>query len=257
MSWNPPWLSDRLSDAELQDRLFRYFSTGVDEIDLFGPPSRIPVRELTSLKATNPELFADDHRPECGNFASWRVMSAVRKMPPGIWYRHGSKNAFRQFLYGTRYCGMQNSTNRAAKAQANCSLNLSRSLPDSERVWGFAYPAMMTDLGISLREKSGIWTPEFEQLHDFRVGMGMRRAGSYGDFAVYFKTNAAVEVWHIGDSEWQIVFPLCSEYDVFTSEDAAQFPGGAMGAMDYIDSGKGKFSGLSGLARGPRFAFRR
>jgi hypothetical protein len=262
MRWQPRWalgnVGGRLSDQELQDRLFRYLSTGVEEVDLVGPPLTYRGRVIEGWRKTRPELFADE-REECDMLSAWRTIQATRKMKPGIWYRHGAKSPFRNFLYGTKYCGMATSANRGAKATVDCTTNLLASTPESERVWGFAYPARMTAYGKSIRRSRGLWTDEDEKIDEIRQNHVYRGSlwSKYGQAAVYFKTNAAVEAWHLGDNDWQIIFPLCSEYDVFTSDDAKQFPNGADDAMDYIDSGKGKFSGLSGLTSGPRFAFQR
>lgn len=247
MSWTPPWVEGLLPDTELQDRMFRYLSQGFED-DEKGGYMRIRGRPKVEVR-----------NEACGFFEPWEVMAASRKMKPGVWYSHSTtRDPFRRFTYGTNYCQMFESVNKVNKDRADCAVNLTNMIPDDQRVWGFAYLAPITTYGRELRKSQGLWSPEDEQAYNMRRWMLYRsgRSQAYGNNTIYFKSNAAIEIYHTGDHDWQIMFPLCSEYDVFTSDDAREFPKGVEGAMDYIDSGAGKFSGLSGLTRGPRLAFR-
>jgi hypothetical protein len=49
---------------------------------------------------------------------------------------------------------------------------------------------------------------------DARNVLSWSNREKYGKNAVLFQSDGAVEAWHYGDEERQVIFPLCSEYNV-------------------------------------------
>jgi hypothetical protein len=113
------------------------------------------------------------------------VMLEARRLPVGSWCLHYTRrDPFSSFKYGARldtplwYTGGRNP--RAARAV--CPGNLSEREGIFNVVFGFAFSAKK---------------PFF----------------SYGNNAVLFRCDVAVEFYHVGDGYDQVVFPICSEYD--------------------------------------------
>jgi hypothetical protein len=115
----------------------------------------------------------------------------VVQLPPGAWLVHFTKADFASFDRGTTLEGLALSTWKRSKDEVDCERNLSGELGPFEIVYGFAYDP----------EGSGNWAD---------------RARGYGYSVLFFQTDCAVSAWHWGDQEQQVIFPLCTEYNVHT-----------------------------------------
>jgi hypothetical protein len=119
---------------------------------------------------------------------AYLYFNEVKKLPAGTWCVHFSEQSFDVFESGTTLEGLALSTHKKTKDIVDCKKNLGPDIGTFEVVFGFAFEADTRDVG---------W-----------------RGQKYGNHAVLFKTDGGVRAWHIGDEEDQVIFPLCSEYDV-------------------------------------------
>ncbi len=121
---------------------------------------------------------------------AYLYFNEVSKMPEGSWGIHFTRaESFDVFDRGTVLDGLALSTHKNKKDVVDCSRNISEGIGPAEIVFGFAFPALDRNV-----------------LH-----MGLNK---YGRNAVLFQTDGAVRAWHVGDEEYQMIFPLCSEYNV-------------------------------------------
>jgi hypothetical protein len=82
------------------------------------------------------------------------------------------------------------SRGKAKKVEAGCDRNLGDELGDFDYVYGFAFTAY------------------WKQMHLYSYSK------KYGKHAVLFQCDVALEATHSGDEENQVIFPICSEYNV-------------------------------------------
>lgn len=121
---------------------------------------------------------------------AYLYFNEVSKMPEGSWGIHFTRaESFDVFDRGTTLEGLALSTHKNKKDVASCPKNLTDDIGTAEVVFGFAFPALERNV--------------------LRRGLD-----KYGRNAVLFQTDGAVRAWHIGDEEYQMIFPLCSEYNV-------------------------------------------
>lgn len=120
----------------------------------------------------------------------------VKKLPAGTWCVHFTRaDAFDVFEHGTTLDGLALSTHKREKDTVDCEKNLTDEIGSAEVVYGFAFTADERNV--------------------------LARGTKYGRNAVLFQTDAGVRAWHIGDEENQVIFPLCSEYNVIPMTDPA------------------------------------
>jgi hypothetical protein len=113
----------------------------------------------------------------------------VSKLPVGSWGIHFTEaDAFDVFDRGTTLDALALSTAKRTKDKVDCSKNLTDKIGTGEVVFGFAFTADQKNV----------------------LSMGQK----YGRNAALFQTDGAVRAWHVGDEEYQMIFPLCSEYNV-------------------------------------------
>jgi hypothetical protein len=171
-------------------------SDWVDEEDVQGVDEDTSVEDLKPkllrqfaawLKGSDGErAIGKAMRNEPEMVPDYIVMQGARRLPAGSWCLHYTRrDPFSSFEYGARlgtplwYTGGGNQ--RAARAA--CPGNLSERGGIFDVVFGFAFSA--------------------------RQG----RFSGYGDNAVLFRSDVAIECYHAGDEYDQVVFPICSEYD--------------------------------------------
>lgn len=124
-------------------------------------------------------------------------MKPIERLPVGTWCVHFTNaDAFDVFDRGTTLEGLALSTHKREKDDVDCEKNLTEDIGSFEVVYGFAFLAKDRDV--------------------------LYRGQKYGRNAVLFQTDAAVRAYHIGDEEDQVIFPLCSEYNVIPMYDPRQ-----------------------------------
>lgn len=114
----------------------------------------------------------------------------AKVLPPGAWLVHFSRNSFLSFKQGATLETLALSTHTKATTLKSCEANLDPESGLYDTVWGFAIEAK----GLSRR--------------------ALRDMKNYGDQVMLFQTDCAVSVWHTTDDYGQVIFPLCSEYNV-------------------------------------------
>lgn len=209
----------RTDCAHIQKWLYEYLKTEVDPYDFnFAIKDWIEQEEITD--DGTPYVDPDDVAPEdlseeqLKAFTKWLKRSGeldtyVREMPfespayltlhartmmpAGSWFIHFTNApSFQHFTQGATLDGLHLSTWKERKDLADCSRNLSEEQGLAEVVFGFAYAA-----------------ENMETMRDIRAG-----ANKYGQHAVIFQNDCAVEAYHDGDNELQSIFPVCSEYNL-------------------------------------------
>lgn len=152
---------------------------------------------------------------------AYLYFNEVKKLPPRTWCIHFGGESFDVFEKGTTLEGLALSTHKREKDLVDCEKNLGPDIGTFEVVFGFAFEADTRDVG---------W-----------------RGQKYGNHALLFKTDGGVRAWHIGDEEHQVIFPLCSEYDVIPLGEI----GGGVIMCHYEDSdGEGlQFDNVQALIR--------
>jgi hypothetical protein len=139
----------------------------------------------------------------------------AKTLPAGTWLAHFSRNSFLSFKKGATLETLALSTHANPKTLKSCEANLDPDAGIYETVWGFAIEAE----GLSHR--------------DLR---GMR---NYGAQVMLFQTDCAVAAWHTTDNFEQVIFPLCSEYNVHRGSydgHALSFEGASGGEYEEFDS---------------------
>jgi hypothetical protein len=122
---------------------------------------------------------------------AYRFFEKAEVLPEGSWLIHFTNKSFGAFKYGAVLETLALSTH-FSKKEASCPRNLSDEIGIHEVVWAFAMDA----------------TDSFRDLKD--------ACSQYGRNFLLFKTDCAVKAYHKTDNQWQCIFPICSEYDVFT-----------------------------------------
>lgn len=112
-------------------------------------------------------------------------------MPRGTWAIHfTNEGTFEAFAQGATIPRLALSTWWEDKEQARCPENLTDQLGTYEYVYVFSFLAAKID---------GM------------IGYASRK---YGKNAILFQTDAGVKAYHVGDEEYQLILPACSEYNV-------------------------------------------
>lgn len=169
----------------------------------------------------------------------------VSRLPAGTWLVHfTSANPFEAFERGTTLEGLALSTHKREKDEVDCLKNLTDEIGIYDAVYGFAFEA------------------QGGRVAGHRMDVMSHGLSKYGDNAVLFQTDAGVRAWHIGDEEYQVIFPLCSEYNVIpmlnpdpaeikieteTGEEAVF--GNLAELIGYVESGESRGGAKLGRAR--------
>ena len=197
---------------EQQDWLVSYLQTRIDPHD-FPQHFLLEWAEARSVGGVDDQTYADSLTPEqLEDYAQWLkesnaasrwveedpyysapylTMYGARALPEGTWCVHFTNaSPFDAFDRGaTIDASLHLSALLGKKTPVDCERNLDfqRAGP-GEVVWGFAFEA----------DKMSPWA---------------LRASSkkYGKHAILFQTDRGVRVYHSGDEEDQVVFPLCTE----------------------------------------------
>lgn len=128
---------------------------------------------------------------------AYLFFNEVSKLPRGTWGIHFTdSDAFSVFEQGTTIEGLALSSHKKNKDTVDCRKNVTDDIGIYEVVFGFAFPADERNV--------------------------LQRGTKYGSNAVLFQTDGAVRAWHIGDEEYQMIFPLCSEYNVIPLHEAGE-----------------------------------
>jgi hypothetical protein len=115
----------------------------------------------------------------------------AKTLPPGTWLVHFSPDSFLSFAKGATLETLALSKHVSPKNLKSCEANLD---PDSgihETVWGFALEA-----------------------RGLRHGQLREMSGNYGRGIMLFQTDCAVKAYHTDAGMDEVIFPLCSEYNV-------------------------------------------
>lgn len=175
--WDFEWLRDLYVESEGLDP-----GTSFDEI----------VEMPDFVKFAKRKIASGQMQPDVYDPA-YLLFEGAEVMPPGQWYAHFSPEEFSRFDRGITLDALSLSTYVKKKAMVDCKTNLR---PDEvglfEIVWGFAI---------------GVGSPSDDN-------DAIQTARSYGRHFILFQTDFAVMAYHSGDNQWQIIFPLCTEYNV-------------------------------------------
>jgi hypothetical protein len=214
----------------IQKWLFDYLSTDVDPYDFnFAIPTWIEQEGVTDdgVPYTEPtDVTPEDLSPEMLKaFTAWLKKSGemelyTREMPlaapayltlhaeskpqRGTWFVHFTNRDFvGGFTYGSTLDGLQLTTWKNRKDLANCANNLSKGGALAEVVFGFAFAI-----------------DDLSNWKEIRYAVK-----KYGKNAALFQCDCAVRAYHDGDQEHQVIFPVCSEYNLhMISIDAGGYP---------------------------------
>ena len=120
---------------------------------------------------------------------AYLTLKRPTKTPKGTWAIHyTNEGVFESFEYGATIPRLALSTWWKEKEKVKCPQNLTDELGIYEYVYIFAFEATRYSLSTG--------------------------SGKYGKNAVLFQTDAGVLADHIGDEEYQLIVPACSEYNV-------------------------------------------
>lgn len=122
---------------------------------------------------------------------SYLYFAQPRVLPAGTWLVHFSRSRFLAFEKGATLETLALSTHVDAKTLKSCDANLDPDTGPYEVVFGFALEA--AEVG------------PFE---------AREMARSFGKHVMLFQCDCAVKAWHTTDNQNQVIFPLCSEYNV-------------------------------------------
>ena len=194
----------------VQKELHAYLDIELDPFD-FDPFIREWMEEVGIRWEQPDEPFADDLTPaQLKQFTKWLVdteksiyyvthdplyapaylvFSEVSRLPAGSWGIHFTDaDPFEAFDQGSTIQGLALSTWKKEKDVVDCAKNLGDDIGPFETVFGFAFLAGQRNI--------------------------LSHGSKYGRNAVLFQTDGGVRAWHSGDEEYQMIFPLCSEYNV-------------------------------------------
>jgi len=222
--------------ARLQAKLIDYLNTDLDAADFprhylmeWAEDNKIDVSEDTysydlpiEEQASYEEWLRDKEigirwiEEDPYYSAPYLTLNGAELVPPGTWLVHFSDTPFDAFRQGTQVEGMHLSAWREKKYPVDCGDDRKVSLEDAiagitynldpnisfyEAVFGFAY---------KLKNIAG---------KPYLIDMKSR---IYGEHGVLFQTDYGVEVYHPGDDEDQVIFPLCGERNIITFEFAGE-----------------------------------
>jgi hypothetical protein len=120
---------------------------------------------------------------------AYLIIKWPKLVPKGIWAIHFTDDdPFESFNQGATIPRLAFSTWWKEKEPARCPENLTDQLGTYEYVYVFAFKALERNID--------------------------RRGTKYGKNAILFQTDAAVEAYHVGDEEDQLMIPACSEYNM-------------------------------------------
>lgn len=175
-----PWDFEWLLELYLKDQ-------GLDLGTSFDEVVELPgFRDFAKGKLASSQIAVDVSDP------AYLLFDDAQLMPPDQWYVHFSPRSFSRFDRGVTLDSLALSTYLKKKVMVDCSFNLSpNEVGLFEVVWGFAIHA---HLGINQE--------------------AVETSRKYGKNFVLFQTDFAVRAYHAGDEQWQIIFPLCTEYNV-------------------------------------------
>ncbi len=202
----------------VQNWLFDYLDTEIDPYD-FNDYILEWMKEARIRWKGADSPMADDLKPaQLEKFEKWLIASEkgiewigtgdiyapaylyfneVSKLPVGTWCIHfTNEDAFDVFEQGTTLDGLALSSHKKNKDTVDCEKNLTDDIGSAECVFGFAFTANERNV----------------------LSMGKSK---YGRNAVLFQVDGGVRAWHVGDEEYQVIFPLCSEYNVIPLVDPA------------------------------------
>lgn len=154
----------------------------------------------TQIESLDPETFAEfekwaqerssevDTEVEFGAMVpAYLMFDRARAVPPKSWLVHFTKESFDAFDRGATLERLALSTHFKNPVAADCPNNLSDEIGGSEVVFGFAYEI-----------------DRLRQVHQWRER----------HTAVVFQCDYAVVARHSSDEEYQVIFPLCTEYNL-------------------------------------------
>ena len=122
---------------------------------------------------------------------AYLTLTWPKLLPAKTWLIHFTNEApFDAFDRGATLDGLALSTWRKEKIKADCRKNLTDELGSFDYVYGFAMTAYWKGFN----------------LHSY--------SSKYGKNAVLFQCDVALEATHFGDEEKQVIFPICSEYNM-------------------------------------------
>jgi hypothetical protein len=202
---------------EIQGWLVDYLNTGLDPYDIpqwyvkeWGEEEGIEgVDEDTHVDSLEPDQFeaykkwllardrgSDWAKDEPFESAPYLHFSNAKALPDKTWCIHFTKaTPFSAFDRGATLEGLHLSTWRRKKVSVDCDINLNFGLDVGpyEVVFGFAFEA-----------REFVASPS-------KTATARRK---YGDHAILFQVDCGISAWHSGDNEQQVIFPLCSEYNL-------------------------------------------
>lgn len=200
----------------IQEWLFDYLDTQIDPYDF---NRYLPQWAKEAGVRLPDETYVEDLKPaRLKKFKEWLIdrekgidwvstgdiyapaylyFNEVKKLPAGSWCIHFTNaDGFEVFEQGTTLEGLALSTHKVNKDTVDCKKNLGDDIGSFDVVFGFAFEA---------RER---------QAGSLRMDVMSHGLSKYGENAVLFQTDGGVQAWHVGDEEYQVIFPLCSEYNV-------------------------------------------
>lgn len=203
-----------MSTPELQDELLQALTRPTSDLDLAYDFFHISGSYFAD-RDEYPESVEELTPEQLQSFARWlrregialEVRDAPLEVPPsyffdnpvalpaGTWLIHHGKAPFAKFDRGATMDRLQLSTwykepQRASDKNTDDELGL------YDRVFAFAF---LAEEDPCVRRQTGKPTP---------------RCDRYGPYLILFQSDAAVSVWHPGDQEDQVIFPVGTEYNV-------------------------------------------
>jgi hypothetical protein len=199
------------ANYDIQGALIRYLSD-IDPWDFFDPwfrrydrdskyedASEVPPAEMEAFKrwikdSGIPSTWMRDD--PCGSPA-YLWLANARRMPKKSWLVHLTNSyidldnpgkTLRMLTRGSTVFGLQLTTCKTRKVEADCSRNLTDEISFEEVVWGFA-----SDAGDEWERHLNSW---------------------YGRNALIFQCDYGVRTYHVTDEFNQVIFPLCSQYNI-------------------------------------------
>lgn len=137
----------------------------------------------------------EERRDDPLGVPSYLYFEDAKPLGKNAWCVHFTRHQFTSFERGATLEMLGLSTHWKQKANASCKVNLDDSIGLYERVFGFAFSAAA--------ERSIFWRDKGRKC---------------GKRAVLFQTDAAVIAYHVTDDERQVIFPLCSERNLYDIE---------------------------------------
>lgn len=192
-----------------QKYLFGYLSIKIDPYDMphrfleeWAEDAGVKVDEddypdvLTQKQLKDYEAWLIKHEKgiqlverDAANAPAYLILHHPKIMPRGTWGIHfTNEEPFDAFRQGATIPRLAYSTWWKEKEKARCPENISDTLGTYEYVYIFSF--------------------------DARSRAVVNRGSKYGRNAILFQTDGAVEAYHIGDEEDQVIVPACSEYNV-------------------------------------------